>query len=108
LTHEIASLYEDIDALLASPVESDEGLLARLEDTLTDGYARALELEAERRRLERRLAVLARRLGDETSDSPTAELASAAERLTDAGAELVHLRAVLARLRERAREVRIA
>ena len=60
LTQEIAALYDDIRALLDEPA-SEEGprFRARLEHTLTDGYARALELEAESKRIERRVAALA-------------------------------------------------
>ena len=45
----------DIDELLA-PSDGAGRALAQLEETLTDGYAQALSLEAERLRLERRLA----------------------------------------------------
>jgi hypothetical protein len=48
----VSELIERITELIESP-ERDAELL---EQTLTDGYARALSLEAEQQRLERRLA----------------------------------------------------
>jgi hypothetical protein len=51
-------VFDAIAALLAAPETADEP--SRLEVTLTDGYARALALEAEQNRLERRLAARAR------------------------------------------------
>jgi hypothetical protein len=44
----IPALLEQIDELLAEPAE-EPASLARLERTLTDGYAYALALESERR-----------------------------------------------------------
>jgi hypothetical protein len=48
----MSELIERITQLIESP-ERDSELL---EQTLTDGYARALSLEAEQQRLERKLA----------------------------------------------------
>src|SRR5919108_4871826 len=93
---ETATLYEEIRALLDEPSGAEEtGFLARLEHTLTDGYARALALEAERVRLERRMGELANGLHRESGEAPTAELATVAGRLTDAEEELARLRGVL-------------
>ncbi|HET8892973.1 MAG TPA: hypothetical protein VFM96_02595 [Gaiellaceae bacterium] len=52
------SVQAQIDELLVA----DAPTLARLEQTLTDGYAEALELETERLRIERRLRSLRERL----------------------------------------------
>jgi hypothetical protein len=106
LTHEIAHLYQDIRALLDEPVE-DEGprFRARLEHTLTDGYARALELEAESQRLERRVAELAGGLNGLSPAPAAEELGEAARRLGDVDAELTRLRRVLTTLRARASEL---
>jgi hypothetical protein len=108
LTHEIARLYDDIRALLDEPAE-DEGppFRARLEHTLTDGYARALELEAESRRLERRVAELAGGLNGDSPAPEAEELGDAARRLGDVDAELTKLRRVLTELRARASEVSV-
>ena len=60
-------MLQQIEELL----NADEATLDTLESTLTDGYAQALALEAERWRLERRLSEVAREggtgLGDELS-----------------------------------------
>jgi ABC-type phosphate transport system auxiliary subunit len=108
MTHETSTLYEDIHALLQEAPGAEQGgaFLARLEHTLTDGYARALVLEAERVRLERRMDELTDGLRDDPADAPTDELATIARRLNDADTELSSLRGTLARLRARARAIR--
>jgi ABC-type phosphate transport system auxiliary subunit len=109
VTRDTATLYEDIHTLLDEPSGSDESAyLDRLEHTLTDGYARALALEAERVRLEKRMGELAEGLDADVGETPAEELATVARRLSDAGAELTRLRGVLRRLRARARAVRAA
>jgi hypothetical protein len=106
---ETAPLYEEIRALLDEPSGAEEtGFLDRLEHTLTDGYARALELEAERVRLERRMGELAEGLHEASGEGHAAELATVARRLNDAEAELSRLRDALGSLRARARAVRAA
>ena len=107
MTHETTSLYEDIHTLLQEAPGAEQGaFLARLEHTLTDGYARALVLEAERVRLERRMDELTDGLREDPADAPTDELATVARRLSDADSELSSLRGTLARLRARARALR--
>lgn len=96
-------LYDEIRVLIDAPNGSDGPTLASIEDTLTAGYARALELEAERMRLERRLGELAT-AGKPDSD----EVAWLGERLTAADGDLTRLRALLGRLRDRARRLRAA
>ena len=89
----LATLTLEIEALLgASTTPSAE----RLEDTLTTGYARALELEARRARLERRI-------GEEAAaDEPSVpELSALAKERSRADGELERLRALLTRLRRR-------
>jgi hypothetical protein len=109
MTYETTSLYEDIHALLQEAPGAEQGaFLARLEHTLTDGYAHALVLEAERVRLERRMEELTDGLRDDPADAPTDELATIARRLSDADNELASLRGTLARLRARARTIRAA
>ena len=109
MTHETTSLYEDIHALLQEAPGAEQGaFLARLEHTLTDGYARALVLEAERVRLARRMEELTDGLRDDPADAPTDELATVARRLSDSDAELSSLRGTLARLRAEARAIRSA
>jgi hypothetical protein len=77
--------------------------LAHVEDTLTEGYAKALALEAERLRIERRLGEVARSGGDHGD-----ELRSLGTRLTDADGELTRLRELLGSLYDRARVLRAA
>jgi hypothetical protein len=92
-------MHEQIQELLGA----EEPTLARMEDTLTEGYARALALEAERWRLERRIGEVAR-----DGHTDLEELRSLGTRLTDADGELATLRTLLGRLHERARLVRKA
>ena len=100
-------VLEQITELLSLP-ESGAGAptLARVEDTLTEGYAEALALEAERLRLERRLGAVAREAGECDVSNVAESLATISERITDADGELTRLRAVLARLHDRARSQR--
>jgi hypothetical protein len=77
-----------------------------IESTLTDGYAAALALEAERWRLERRLGEVARDAGEVEAHSVAAELAVLSERLETADGELAGLRSLLSSLQARARIVR--
>jgi hypothetical protein len=102
-------VLDQIVELLGLP-ESGEGAptLDRLEDTLTDGYARALALDAERWRIERRLSEIAREANGDGAAGTAKELAALSERLTSADGELARLRAVLAVLQQRARGLRSA
>jgi hypothetical protein len=77
-----------------------------IESTLTDGYAAALALEAERWRIERRLGEVARDAGEVEAHSVAAELADLSERLETADGELAGLRSLLRPLQARARVVR--
>lgn len=94
------TMVQSIEALL----DADAPPLDTLEATLTEGYAQALALEAERWRLERRLGEIARsgtKVEDET-------ISSIGEQLNIADVELAKLRALLGSLHERARVVRAA
>jgi hypothetical protein len=105
---EITTLFEKIDALLAEPVAGGDGKIDRIEHTLTEGYARALALEAERWRLERRIGEVASKLGQGDREKRTDELASLAARISTADGDLASLRGRLSTLRKRAHEVRAA
>jgi hypothetical protein len=100
-------VLEQITELLSLP-ESGAGAptLARVENTLTEGYAQALALEAERLRLERRIGALAREVNGGDASLVAERLATISERLTDADGELTRLRALLAKLHDRARSQR--
>lgn len=103
----IPALLEQIDELLAEPARTEEpATLARLERTLTDGYAYALALEAESWRLERRMSELAGELHDGNQELKTKELALLSDRLSSNASVLRGLRGTLTQLRARATAVR--
>jgi chromosome segregation ATPase len=85
-------------------VEAAGGDLDEIERRLTDGYAHALELEAERSRLEKRLTQEVHR----GAEGNGAELTSLAGRLDSAAEDLARLRGALADLRRHADAVRAA
>ena len=100
---------EQIQELLDAPTSgADAPTLARMENTLTEGYAHALALEAERWRLERRLGEVARSVEGGDGSSFVEELSSLAKRLTSADGELTKLRSLLGTLHERTRSARLA
>jgi hypothetical protein len=97
VSDETPTLFDEIRQLLAAPRSgADAPGRERLEHTLTTGYARALALEAEQQRIERRLEC-----------APAAERPRLAERLVAARAEHSSLRCLLQPLRVRARERRL-
>ena len=77
--------------------------LDAIESTLTDGYAEALALEAERARIERRLGEVARAAGREEN---LREFARLSESLDSADKELERLRSLLGDLQARRRVAR--
>jgi hypothetical protein len=99
-------LGEEIAELLSLPENGvDAPSLDAIESKLTDGYAAALELEAELWRIERRLGEVAREREDPGS---LHEFARLSERLEAADGELARLRSLLRTLQARARAVRRA
>jgi ABC-type phosphate transport system auxiliary subunit len=104
---ELPALLEQIDDLLAHPTSVEEpATLARLERTLTDGYAHALSLEAERLRLERRMSELAGELNDGNQEQKTEELVQVSRRIVGTSEEIERLRDTLSQLRASARAAR--
>ena len=91
-------LLAEIAALLEGAEGRDDP--SRLERTLTDGYARALMLEAERLRLERQIGELAV-AADQGDDGRRRELASLARMLKLRQGDIGALRAQLGRLHRR-------
>ena len=101
-------MKEQIVELLGLPERGARApSLDRIEDTLTEGYALALALDAERLRLERRIGEVARD-ADGRNGSLADELTALAARLKSTDGELVRLRTLLGSLRDRARDVRSA
>jgi ABC-type phosphate transport system auxiliary subunit len=102
-------VIDDIHELLTAPSPADAALfLEQLDSTLTAGYAHALQLEAERWRLERRIGEVAANIVDEKNERETNELASLARRLTAANENISALRTLLGSLRERRSAIRTA
>jgi predicted nucleic acid-binding Zn-ribbon protein len=99
----MAELLEQINALISAPARD----LETIERTLTDGYARALSLEAEKWRLEKRINEVAQSLPRGDTARKARELATLANRVEVSVAELVSLRSVLADLRRHADAVRV-
>jgi hypothetical protein len=93
-------MERQIEDLLAAEAPS----IDTLESTLTEGYARALALEAERWRLERRLVEVARAGGANLVE----EVSAIGARLSSTDGELEQLRSMLGTLHDRARAARAA
>ena len=93
-------MVQQIEDLLSANAPS----LARVEDALTEGYAQALQLEAERLRLARRLGEVARNPEGDQGD----ELRTLGSRLRRADGEIEKLRSLLGSLSQRARTLRAA
>ena len=92
-------LRDEIAELLSLPENGDGApSLDAIESTLTHGYAAALELEAERWRIERRLGEVARDADEVKAHSVAAELAQLSERLETTDGELAGLRSLLHKL----------
>jgi hypothetical protein len=101
-------VQEDILELLKLPAGgSGAPTLARLEDTLTEGYAEALALEGERWRIERRIGEIARAANGDGARLAE-ELSSLSEQLRSTDGELSRLRDLLGTLHARARTARLA
>jgi hypothetical protein len=70
-----------------------------VERTLTDGYAQALSLEAERWRIQKRLGSVAATLDVGDTAGKAKELSELARRLESQNVTLLHLRGLLTQLR---------
>jgi hypothetical protein len=92
-------LVQRIRALLAASEQGAGFPRKDVEPTLTEGYARKLELEGECFRLECRITRLTR-LVAEGRDIPTEKLSELLRRLTETEQETQDLRALLVPLRE--------
>jgi predicted nucleic acid-binding Zn-ribbon protein len=102
-------VIDDIRDLLAAPKPAAaQPFLERVDTTLTDGYAHALQLEAERWRIECRIAEVLAALPENSEREHEPELAALGERLTSANETIAALRALLRSLRDRRSELRKA
>jgi hypothetical protein len=108
MTHQLASVKRRLERLLTAIEGGADPGRARVEETLTDGYAWALKLDAECARLERSIGTLAAELDDESSERQARELSSAARRLARTKRDLAALRHLLSSLRAEAAEARVA
>jgi hypothetical protein len=108
MPNELDTVIERINVLLARIERGDYPDRARLEDTLTDGYAFALSLDAECDRIERRIAGHAAELGAETGEELARDLSALARALSRRRSELDSLRGLLVVLRAGAQEARVA
>jgi hypothetical protein len=108
MRNELALVIDRINLLLGRIERGDYPDRARLEDTLTDGYAWALKLDAECARLERRIAEYAAELTGESTDERARELSSLARLLGRRRRELESLRGLLTILRAGVQEARVA
>ena len=98
------TLLERIDLLLEAPAKEggdNADVRAHMETTLTDGYARALALEAEHWRLQREIGAIAAEIAEGGGKGRTKELAAMVRRLKAAEEELENLRDTLRALRGR-------
>ena len=103
----ITTLEAEIKDLIDLQVGAERApYLDRVERTLTDGYAHALQLEAERWRLQRRLGEIAASIGTPDENGGSTELPQLARSLSAADGELSRLRGILSMLRRRADAVR--
>jgi hypothetical protein len=91
-------LLERIRALLDANAQGAGFPRAEIEPTLTEGYARALELDAECLRLEHRIDRLTRQLAD-GRDVPSGKLSGLLRRLHDTEEQSTELRELLVPLR---------
>ena len=99
---DFVTLCKELEALIEAPPARDRCGSARVERTLTDGYASAMQLEAERTRIERRIGAVAAQVSLERRGAKTEELADLSLRLSQTAGDLEHLRKLLAVARSRA------
>jgi septal ring factor EnvC (AmiA/AmiB activator) len=99
----MTELLERIQTL----IDTEARDLEQIERTLTDGYAEALSLEAERWRIERRIAEVTHGIQRGDVAKKARELASLSKRLHGNESALTRLRGLLAELRRYASGVRL-
>jgi hypothetical protein len=96
-------IEQTIRTLLEAPEAGDGAPTpAHIEHLLTTGYARAMALEGEQWRLQRRIVDVALELADEYNELQARELRKLARELRAIDEELVQIRALIRSLRARA------
>jgi phage I-like protein len=99
----MTELLAQISALIGAPARD----LDTIERTLTDGYAHALTLEAEKWRLEKRIKEVAQTLQRGDTAKKAREIADLAQQVEGSVGDLTILRSSLADLRRHADDVRV-
>lgn len=99
----MTELLDQIRVLIADAAHD----LDQIERTLTDGYAYALNLEAEGIRLEKRLSALAQGIQRGDTAKNARELSDLAQRIDANGDDLSKLRGLLGDLRRHADGLRV-
>ena len=96
-----------IRTLLDAP-QAGEGAptLEHIEDLLTSGYARAMAIEGEQWRLQRRIVDVALQLADGYNELQERELRRLARELREVESDLAGIRALIRSLRARANDAR--
>lgn len=100
----MTELFDDINKLMHDATRD----LHTIERTLTDGYAQALSLEAEKWRIEKRISEVAQSLQRGDTAKKARELSALAKRLDGNADDLSQLRGLLSQLRAHAEGVRVA
>ncbi len=100
----MTELFDEINALIGASTRD----LAAIERTLTDGYAHALSLEAEKWRIEKRISEVAQSLQRGDTAKKAQELSTLAKRLDGNAGDLSQLRGLLSQLRAHADGVRVS
>ena len=108
MREELDTIRNRIETLLAGLDRGDQADPARIESTLTDGYAWALKLDAECDRIERRISERAARLGEVGTTAQARELSSLSRLLSRRRLELESLRDLLALLRAGFQQAKVA
>lgn len=99
----MTELLDQIQALISASARD----IDQIERTLTDGYAHALSLEAERSRLERRMAEVTQGIQRGDTAKKARELATLSKQLEGNQGDLSTLRSMLGDLRKHADDVRV-
>lgn len=108
MSQQLASVTDSINALLDRIARGETPQRACLEETLTDGYACALSLDAECGRLERRISENAAELSGSDGAEWARELSALSRLLARRRRELDTLRGLLVALRAGVQEARVA